>query len=64
LQQVITVSQDGTMHMWLIESGQKIKSMYNLHDSNEVTTLDFDEYKTKFYTASTDGNIKVFEKND
>lgn len=46
------------MHMWLIESGQKIKSIHNLHDF-EVTTFDFDEYKTKIYTASTDGTIKV-----
>lgn len=45
--------------MWLIESGQKVKSFNDLHETSELTTMEFDETNTRIYTASTDGTIKV-----
>lgn len=58
--QVVTLSQDGTMYMWLIESGQKVKTFSELHKNTELTTMQFDETSTRIYTAAADGNIKVF----
>ena len=58
--QVVTMSSDGNIYMWLIESGQKVKSINELHGSNaELTSMEFDETNTKIYTASNDGTIKV-----
>jgi WD40 repeat protein len=57
--QVVTMSQDGTMFIWLIESGQKVKSFNELHGAAEMTGLEFDEQFSRMYTASTDGSIKV-----
>ena len=59
--QVVTLSQDGTVYMWLIESGQKIKTFTELHGQAEVTSLTFDETNTRIYTASTDGTVKVIK---
>lgn len=56
---MVTLSQDGTVFIWLIESGQKIKTFTNLHGNAELLTLDFDESYTRFYTGSADGTIKV-----
>ena len=58
---VVTLSQDGTIYMWLIESGQKIKTFTELHGQAEVTRLTFDETNTRIYTASTDGTVKVIK---
>ena len=57
--QVVTMSQGGTIYIWLIESGQKIKSFTNLHGNAEMVTMDFDESFTRIYTSSADGTIKV-----
>lgn len=57
--QVVTLSQDGTIFIWLIESGQKVKTMSELHGTSETTTMEFDESNTRIYTAGVDGSIKV-----
>ena len=49
--------------MWLIESGQKIKTLTELHGNAEVTCMEFDESNSKFYTGSTDGTIKIWDFN-
>jgi WD40 repeat protein len=49
--QVVTLSQDGTMFFWLIESGQKIKTFNDLHGTSECTNLTFDESNTRIFTA-------------
>ncbi len=58
--QVITMSQDGNIYMWLIESGQRTKSINETHGPNaELTCMEFDESNTRLYTAAADGTIKV-----
>lgn len=61
----MTLSQDGTLIMWLIDNGQKIKTFTELHGAAEVTclSLDFDEMNTKFFTGATDGTIKIWDFN-
>ena len=61
--QVITVSQDGTMYMWLLESGQRIKNFSELHENFEIISLDFDETGTRLMTAAADGLIKLWDLN-
>lgn len=54
------MSLDGNVYMWLIESGQKVKSLNQLHGPNaEMTSMEFDESFTKLYTAGNDGLVKV-----
>ena len=49
--------------MWLIETGQKMKSIGELNTSEgiELTTMEFDDTNNKMFTASTDGRIKVIK---
>ncbi len=62
--QVITMSQDGSVYMWLIESGQKIKSLSQIHGPNtELTCMELDEEFTKLYTAGNDGNVYISDLN-
>ena len=63
MNQVVSISQDGTMHMWLMESGQRVKAFNQLHDTSEVITMDFDETKTRILTAASDGLIKIWDLN-
>ena len=49
--------------MWLIENGQKIKTLTELHENAEVTCMEFDETNTKFFTGGTDGTIKIWDFN-
>jgi hypothetical protein len=53
------MSQDGNIFIWLIESGQKVKTFNELHGTAETIALEFDESFTRMYTGSTDGTIKV-----
>ena len=58
------MSQDGNIYVWLIESGQKIKSLNNLHGPNaEMTCMEFDDQFTKIYTSGNDGNVSVSYAN-
>jgi WD40 repeat protein len=58
------MSTDGKIFIWLIESGQKVKTFNELHGSAETIALEFDEGFTRMYTGSTDGTIKVsFNRN-
>lgn len=63
MNQVVSVSQDGTMYMWLLETGQRVKTFTELHDNYEVITMDFDETKTRILTAASDGLIKIWDLN-
>ncbi|CAF0765559.1 unnamed protein product [Brachionus calyciflorus] len=61
--QVVTLSQDGTMYMWLLESGQRIKVFNELHGAHELITMSFDESNTRIMTAASDGLIKIWDLN-
>ena len=57
--QVISVCQAGTMIVWMIDTGQKVKQFNNTHANSEVTCLAQDPTETKLFTGSTDGTVKV-----
>ena len=57
--QVVTLSEDGTLYTWLLETGQRVKAFSELHGSADLMGMDFDETNTRLYTAGADGNIKV-----
>ncbi len=61
--QVVTLSQDGTIFFWLIESGQKVKTFNDLHGPSELTNLTFDESNTRIFTAGADGSVKIWDFN-
>lgn len=51
--------QAGTMIVWMIDTGQKVKQFNNTHANSEVTCLAQDPTETKLFTGSTDGTVKV-----
>lgn len=57
--QVISVCQAGTLIVWMIDTGQKVKQFNNTHANAEVTCLAQDPTETKLFTGSTDGTVKV-----
>ncbi|XP_052213945.1 WD repeat-containing protein 49-like isoform X3 [Dreissena polymorpha] len=61
--QVVSVCQGGTMVMWMIDTGQKVKQFNNCHGSAEVTCLTQDATETKLMTGSTDGSVKIWDFN-
>ncbi|XP_039249520.2 cilia- and flagella-associated protein 337-like [Styela clava] len=61
--QVVTTCQDGTVNMWMIDNGQKVKQFTNCHGNHEITALAFDDNETRFLTASTDGTVKIWDFN-
>ena len=60
---MVSLSQDGTLYVWQIESGQKIKTFTDLHGTADVTRLEFDESYAKIYTGSADGTVKIWDFN-
>ncbi|XP_065937258.1 LOW QUALITY PROTEIN: cilia- and flagella-associated protein 337 [Magallana gigas] len=61
--QVISVCQAGTLIVWMIDTGQKVKQFNNTHANAEVTCLAQDPTETKLFTGSTDGTVKVWDFN-
>ncbi|KAJ8313468.1 hypothetical protein KUTeg_008979, partial [Tegillarca granosa] len=61
--QVISVCQSGTIIVWMIDTGQKVKQFNHTHGSSEVTCLAQDAQETKFFTGSTDGTVKIWDYN-
>ncbi|CAH1788695.1 unnamed protein product [Owenia fusiformis] len=59
--QVISACQGGTVQIWMVDSGQKVKQFTQAHGTAEVTTLAQDE--TRLFTGSTDGTVKVWDFN-
>ena len=57
--QVVSVCQGGTVVVWMVDTGQKVKSFANTHGQSEVTALAQDLSETRLFTGSTDGTIKV-----
>ena len=57
--QVVSICQAGTMVMWMIDTGQKVKQFNSCHGSAEVTCLTQDATETRLMTGSTDGTVKV-----
>ncbi len=58
------MSLDGSVYMWLIESGQRIKSLNQLHGpGTELSCMEFDDHFTKIYTAGNDGNVSIWDFN-
>ena len=47
--------------MWMIDTGQKVKTFTKIHGDAEVTCLAQDMNETRVYTGSTDGTVKVSE---
>ena len=56
--QVVSVDQGGTLTIWMIDTGQKVKH-FATHGNAEVTALAQDMTETRIYTGSTDGTVKV-----
>ncbi len=56
--QVVSVCQGGTVIVWMVDTGQKVKQFCNTHNA-EVTCLAQDPSETRLYTGSTDGTVKV-----
>ena len=56
--QVVSVCQGGTVIVWMVDTGQKVKQFANTHTA-EVTCLAQDPSETRLYTGSTDGTVKV-----
>ncbi|KAK7096335.1 hypothetical protein V1264_005639 [Littorina saxatilis] len=61
--QVVSVCQAGTLVMWIVDSGQKVKQFNQVHGNSEVTCLAQDQSQTRLYTGSTDGTVKVWDFN-
>nr|XP_018668447.1 WD repeat-containing protein 49-like [Ciona intestinalis] len=61
--QVISACQAGTVTVWMIDNGQKVKQFTNCHGQAEITTLELDHSRTRLFTGSTDGTIKVWDFN-
>ena len=51
--------QSGTIIMWMIDTGQKVKQFNGTHGNAEVTCLAQDQSETRLFTGSTDGTCKV-----
>ena len=49
----------GTLIVWMIDTGQKVKTFTKIHNDAEVTCLAQDINETRLYTGSTDGTVKV-----
>ena len=63
LLQVVSVCQAGTLVMWMVDSGQKVKQFNQVHGNSEVTCLAQDQSQTRLYTGSTDGTVKVRQRS-
>nr|CAB3267710.1 WD repeat-containing protein 49-like [Phallusia mammillata] len=61
--QVISACQAGTVTVWMIDNGQKVKQFTDCHKTAEITTLELDHSKTRLFTGSADGTIKVWDFN-
>lgn len=61
--QVVSASQDGTVTIWMIETGQKVKQFLKCHGTSEINALAFDSNETRFLTGSSDGTIKIWDFN-
>ncbi|KAK7491119.1 hypothetical protein BaRGS_00017683, partial [Batillaria attramentaria] len=61
--QVVSVCQAGTLVMWMVDSGQKVKQFNQIHGNSEVTCLSQDHSQTRLFTGSTDGTVKVWDFN-
>lgn len=59
LLQVISVCQGGCLIIWMVDSGQKVKTFNNAHGNAEVTSLAQDPSETRIFTGGSDGTIKV-----
>ena len=55
----MTASQIGTITMWMIDTGQKVKQWTKAHGDSELTNLAQDLMETRIYSGSSDGTIKV-----
>ncbi|KER22048.1 hypothetical protein T265_09764 [Opisthorchis viverrini] len=61
--QVISACQGGTISIWLVDTGQRVKNISRSHNDAELTCLVQDPNGSKFYTGSTDGTIKIWDMN-
>ncbi|GAB1607178.1 WD repeat-containing protein on Y chromosome-like [Argonauta hians] len=60
---VVSMSQDGSLTFWMLDSGQKVKEMSNIHDNAEMLCMTVDEDTSMLYTGSNDGTVKVWDSN-
>ncbi|XP_078420668.1 cilia- and flagella-associated protein 337-like [Cetorhinus maximus] len=61
--QVISSDIGSTVTVWMIETGQKIKQFSGCHGNSEITTMALDDSETRFFTASVDGTVKIWDFN-
>ncbi|KAJ3340747.1 WD repeat-containing protein 49 [Gonapodya sp. JEL0774] len=62
--QVVSGSQNGTVTLWNMGTGEKIFQFHNLHDGNEITAMCFDKSGRRLITGSRDGKIKMWNFNN
>ncbi|KAL5020149.1 hypothetical protein ScPMuIL_003041 [Solemya velum] len=61
--QAVSVCQSGTVIVWMIDTGQKVKQFSNIHGHSEVTCIAQDQSQTRLFTGSTDGTVKFWDFN-
>ncbi|CAL8105784.1 unnamed protein product [Calicophoron daubneyi] len=61
--QVVSACQGGTICFWLVDTGQRVKTISRSHNDAELTCLVPDPVESRFYTGSTDGTIKIWDMN-
>lgn len=57
--QVVSACHGGNVICWMIDTGQKVKTISETHGSAEITALAQDHSETRLFTGSTDGCVKV-----
>ncbi|XP_068118293.1 cilia- and flagella-associated protein 337-like [Hyperolius riggenbachi] len=58
--QVVTASEDSSVVVWDVETGNKFLLLNNVHGKEEVTCLAFDTSQRKLMTGARNGSIKVW----
>lgn len=56
---MVSVCQGGTVIVWMVDTGQKVKQFTNTHGHAEVTALAQDQSETRLFTGASDGSVKV-----
>ena len=60
---MVTVGPGGTLLVWMVDPGQKVKTFTKIHGDAEVTSVAQDTNETRLYTGSTDGTVKIWDFN-
>ena len=61
---VISVCEESSVSIWLLTTGQKVRTIVNAHDGAEITSVILGDDKKCFLTAGIDGKIKIWDMNE